>query len=234
MKRSFPGAKLDIYDIQPGMTVSDVTQILTKIFNSPPQVNQTNLGLQYKGLSVSTQNFTASLYSKNDDPYKTVTVGFGTPATGDAVVDVSAYFSYSDPLSAPTLESVLAELKSKYGGNPTSQFFSPNVVLNIWTFNENGQLTCQKSYCPGGDGWATGYTPGNGSVYAAAVNDGGTVVVSANIQVFPQNQDRVSVMTLNLDDEGNKLLTDKEALNQLQSFAVQQYSKANPQNAPSF
>ncbi len=211
-----PAHAIDVAGISPGMTPAAVSAILGNSFG-PVQVIQENMGLQDQGIDVATQTYTTRItVTKGVDD---VSVWFGTPTTGNAVVEVTHQTIYGNAADAPTIDAARAALTTKYG---PAAFDGPamgtgEVRLLAWSYKGDKPAPCTASACRAN--LADGLSVADMQSYRQAVKQGRELTIIGMLLAGINDPSRVASVVVTFSDTATKLRTLEEALAQMKAAA---------------
>jgi len=229
--RIYDGDSIDILGIKIGMTPDQVRTIIATEYGVPPVEEQTSISITYKSITVTTQSYLDTLKAQKPGNADQISVSFGNPATGNTVVGVSRHLVFADPLTAPKITALYAQLDAKYGPEsvPKPISFSPDLFVVKWAFNASGHIKCPFDLCITANDT---YAPGNMTEYQRTVATGQHVVVQAGLFPYATDSSRASRLEIAIDDQASKARSSQEALTQLQAAGEKAYATAKPQEAP--
>ncbi len=219
-----PAHPIDVAGITPGMSADRVAGILAPSFG-PVQTVRENMGLQDQGIDVATQNYpTRMTATKGTDD---ISVWFGTPTTGNAVVEATLQTIYNNPAEAPTLEEARAKLIAKYG---PPAFDGPvmgtgEVRVLAWSYKGDKPASCTDSSCRADltDGLSVTDMP----KYQRAVRQGHDLTLIGMLLAGVDDSARTASVVITVSDTATKLRTLDEAIAQMRAAA--RPGKAAPQ-----
>ena len=208
------GRAVDVLGIAPGMDPEAVRAILTKEYGAV-QVTKDNLGLENQGAVVATQDYVTRMTArKNADE---ITVWFGTPTTGNGVVEISRQTNHFNPATAPELAKVRADLLKKYG---PPAFDGPavgtgEVTLLAWSYGADKPLPCPRSACRAdvSDGPEVASMP----AYQRALRAGRQLTIIATLLASTGSANHASSVVVTVSDVATKLRTLEAAIDQMKS-----------------
>lgn len=245
LEYTYPGVSLDILGLKLGMTLGQVEKTIAGYSKNKPTLTSANMSMTYKTVTVASQNFTSKLVVQKDGQ-NSITVYFGSPATGNRVVHIDRVMYFPDTKTAPTIKVLNAALDKKYGP-PTKTELSPTKLYRLWDFGRHKlRASCPKSddaFCEavsyGYGAWGDQrYDPHENSYYSPAhlyrksYAFGNYVNVAANISAAGDDSSRVRKVLLSLSDQADEAITYDQALKQLQAAAIAAYNKETPGAAP--
>lgn len=208
------GQSVDVLGITPGMGPEAVREILTKQYGNVV-VSQNNLGLENRGVVVQTQNFVTEMTAQNDTDQ--AAVWFGTPTTGNGVVEVTRQLSYRDETAAPPMLQARAELMARYGkpafdGSATG---NGEVQLIAWTYRGNTPSACPRSSCR--MGMSEGLDIRNLPAYSRAIKTGNELTLVVTLLSGIADPSRASGMVITMSDAATKFRTLDTAIAQMKA-----------------
>lgn len=218
---SYPGVSLDVLGVKPGMSLDAARKVLIANYHSQPTSQSEQIPLTYKSVNIVSQPFVTSL-TVNDKQGGSMTVYFGTPATGNKVVEVDRVLVFPDAKSAPTVDEIRATLDKKYG--PESWTTSHGAYIK-WAFGKSGHT----SSCS--NGWICDLSqafrpdPNSCRVYNREMASGDYVLVQADLGSSGQDSSRMYTLTIFLSDEADKAISCNAASKQIHAAAVAAYKK---------
>lgn len=242
---AYPGVSLDIRGLKLGMSVQQVEKTIAGYSKNKPAIYTTNMWMQYKTVTVTSQNFLWKLVVQKDG-WNSITVYFGSPATGNEVVHIDRVMYFPDPKTAPTIEMLNAALDKKYGP-VTKTPISPTKSYRLWDFGPHKLRTScpneDNDYC---EAVSYGYGVWGEQFYDPHENSrqspaylcrksyafGNYANVAANIEAAGDDPSRVQKVMLSLSDQADEAITYDQALKQLQAAAIAAYKKETPGAAP--
>jgi len=230
--RVYDGHSIDVLGITIGMTPDQVRKIISTEYGAPPVEEQTNLSITFKSIVVSSQSYLNTLKAQKDGGADQITVSLGSPATGNTVVGVSRALDFRDPLTAPTMTALYAQLDSKFGLESVSKpkSYTPSLFFTSWAFNATSHVKCPNDLCITA---SDTYNPGSMDQYRRTMATGQFVVAQADLFPLETDSSRAKRLQLAIDDQASKFLSSQEALKQLQAAGEAAYAaKAKAQDAP--
>ena len=233
--RAYINAAIDTLGVRLGMTLGEVKNAI-KGFGGKPHVDEMSLVAQYRDVSVSSQNFPKSLiaarFDKNAGISETVTVSFSTPAIGSTVMSIDRTFLFINSLTAPKVEDVVKQLRSKYGQMSVSKMmeWNPTSRNGYWVYDEKALMTCINNFCP----FTVSGTNKLGVTLAKkAIEKNAHLQIEVFIAIDTHDLDRVSSMHITLVDNDAIVLSHDEAAKQIEVAAIANYKRrSTPQAAP--
>lgn len=220
------GRAIDVLGITPGMTPDAVRAILEKQYGAVDTI-QENLGLEYRGVGVATQNYITRMTARKggDD----VTVWFATPTTGNAVVEVTRQMTYTAPADAPLLTQVRKDLTDHYGepGFAGPAVGTGEIQLMAWSYKGDQPASCKASSCRAD--FNDGLSVADMESYQRAVRRGNDLVIVGMLLASISDSTRVSSVVVTVSDSATKLRTLDAALKQMQEGATE---KPKPEAKP--
>ncbi|HYZ61773.1 MAG TPA: hypothetical protein VE650_04910 [Acetobacteraceae bacterium] len=210
------GRAIDVLGITPGMTAEQVRPILEKQYGAVQEQTDA-LGLNYRGTAVESQKYLVTLRARKDDDQ--IVVRFGTPATGNAVVEVSRQLAYPNGPAAPAVDAVRESLVKQYG--PPSAQSSPvtsgALTLQDWAYKDNKPVRCANASCriSGSEGMG----PQDLESFRRAVASGRQLLITATILSSTSDPKRAATTWIVVSDMQTKARTLEEGLKQLQAAA---------------
>lgn len=208
------GRTVDVLGITPGMTPAAVREILTGIYGNVV-VTQDDLGLDNRGVAVETQSFVTRMSAQKDTDQ--ITVLFGTPTTGNGVVEISRQLSYFDETAAPDLQQMRADLIEHYGkpGFDGPAVGTGEVQLLAWSFHGNTPSPCPRSSCRAQ--LSEGLDIRNLPAYARSVKAGNELTIVATLLSGIADPSRASGIVVVVSDAATKLRTLDTAVAQMKA-----------------
>ena len=208
------GQPIDVLGITPGMAPDTVREILAKQYGNVV-VTQNNLGLENRGVVVQTQNYVTEMTAQNDTDQ--AVVWFGTPTTGNGVVEVTRQLSYRDETSAPPMQQARAELIAKYGkpafdGSATG---NGEVQLLAWSYHGNTPSPCPRSSCR--MGLSEGLDIRNLPAYSRAIKTGNELTLVVTLLSGIADPSKASGMVVTMSDAATKFRTLDTAIAQMKA-----------------
>lgn len=208
------GQPVDVLGITPGMAPDAVRDLLTKQYGSVI-VTQNDIGLENRGVVVQTQSFVTEMTAQNDNDQ--AVVWFGTPTTGNGVVEVTRQLSYRDETAAPPMQQARAELTAKYGkpafdGSATG---SGEVQLLAWSYHGNASSPCPRSSCR--MGMSEGLDIRNLPAYARAIKTGNELTIVVTLLAGIADPSKASGMVVTMSDAATKFRTLEAAVAQMKA-----------------
>ena len=219
-----PGGKvIDVLGISPGMTPDAAREILAKHYGNVV-VTQSNLGLENRGVVVQTQNFVTEMTAQNDTDE--AVVWFGTPTTGNGVVEVTRQLSYRDETAAPPMQQARADLVAQYGkpafdGSATG---NGEVQLLAWSYHGNTPSPCPRSSCR--MGLSEGLDIRNLPAYARSVKTGNELTLVVTLLAGIADPSKASGMVVTMSDAATKYKTLDAAVAQMKAATAGRKSDA--------
>ena len=210
------GRPVDVLGIAPGMPPAAVNAILVERYGKV-ETYQEKLGLEYRGTAVFAQLYTTKITAeKNGDR---VAVLFGTPTTGNGVVEVSRQTDYFDAKQAPERAQVLGELTTKYGPpaeQPTSP--TPQLTIVVWSYSMKGPALCPRSSCRADVG--EGLDINNLQAYQRAARSGHPLAIVASVLSSTADPGRAASVVVRVSDAATKAQTLETAIAQMRGAAA--------------
>ena len=208
------GQPIDVLGITPGMAPDTVRELLTKQYGNVV-VTQNNLGLENRGYVVQTQNFVTEMTAQSDTDQ--ATVWFGTPTTGNGVVEVTRQLSYRDETTAPPMQETRAQLIARYGkpGFDGSATGNGEVQLLAWSYHGNAASPCPRSSCR--MGLSEGLDIRNLPAYSRAVKTGNELTLVVTLLAGIADPSKASGMVITMSDAATKFRTLEAAVAQMRS-----------------
>lgn len=228
---SYPGVSLDVYGLKLGMSEGALKKTISSFSNYKldPQVKTTFLQVKYKTVSMASQTFSLSMTAK-DKNGGSITVFFGTPATGSKAVGIDRTLVFPNVKDAPTMKQIYAALSRKYGP-VTKTELSSTKDLRLWVFQKSGLLAS----CPTEDAYCNfagqGYTPsitfymGPLFHHKQSYSDGNQVLIVANLASASEDSSRISKLVMIMSNESDKYISESSAWKQINAAAVAAYKK---------
>lgn len=148
---TFPAARtelanrnVDVLNLVPGMTTAEARTALLAL-PAPETITEkrTFYSVASRGVTVQTAEFVEAMSSgENQDR---VSVTFTGPASDNQVFVVERHARYPDVLSAPTVETIIDALETKYGvpSYDTRDFVDVTTPELTWAFKDGEQSPCQ-------------------------------------------------------------------------------------------
>ncbi len=218
-----PAARaVDLLGITPGMPPEKVAAVLKDLLG-PVRTYQENLGLEDRGVAVATQAFVTRMVAEKDGDQ--VTVWFGTPTTGNGVVEVSRQTNIFDPKRAPDARQVRAELIAKYGPPASDQpaVGSSEVAVLAWSYNGDKLSPCPRSACRADV--SEGLDVRNMAAYQHAVATGHQLIIVATILTSTDDANRAASVVVTVSDMATKQRTLELAIQQMKAAIAAAVSK---------
>ena len=227
---SYPGVSLDVLGVKPGMSLDAARKVLIANYHSKPTSQSGQLSLTYKSVNMTSQPFVTSL-TVSDKQGGSMTVYFGTSATGNKVVEVDRVLVFPDPKSAPTVAAVRAALDKKYGPETKTELDEYEDWL-FWSFGKTGHASScsKKRQCD----FANGAPQCSGSTYAIynkEMSSGDYVYIQVGLSKSGQDTSRSSKLTIFLSDQADKYISCNAASKQIHAAAVAAYKKESTPGA---
>lgn len=211
------GRAIDVLGITPGMSPDAVRAILEKQYGAVKTV-QENLGLEFRGVTVSTQNYITRMTARKggDD----VVVWFATPTTGNAVVEVTRQTTYGNAADAPFLTQARKDFSDRYGA---PAFAGPavgtgEIQLMAWSYKGDQPVSCQASSCRAD--LNDGLTVADLQSYQRAVRRGHELTIIGVLLASIRDPTRASSVVTTVSDAATKLRTLDAAIKQMQEAAT--------------
>ncbi len=208
------GQPIDVLGITPGMGPDTVREILSKQYGAVV-VTQNNLGLENRGSVVQTQNFVTEMTAQNDTDQ--AVVWFGTPTTGNGVVEVTRQLTYRDETAAPPMDQARTEFIAKYGkpGFDGSATGNGEVQLLAWSYHGNMPSPCPRSSCR--MGLSEGLDIRNLPSYSRAIKTGNELTLVVTLLSGIADPSKASGMVVTLSDAATKFRTLDAAIAQMKA-----------------
>ncbi|MDT7951369.1 MAG: hypothetical protein RQ966_07675 [Acetobacteraceae bacterium] len=208
------GHPIDVLGISPGMGPDAVREALSQHYGNVV-VTQNNLGLENGGNVVQTQNFITEMQAQKD--IDQMAVWFGTPTTGNAVVEVTRQQSFRDESAAPPLQEVRAELIAKYGkpGFDGTATGSGEVLLMAWSFHGDKPSPCPHSSCR--MGLSEGLDITNLPAYDRAIKSGHQLTLVVTLIAGIADPSRAAGIVTQMSDAATKYRTLETAVSQMKT-----------------
>ena len=208
------GQSVDVLGITPGMAPDAARDILAKQYGNVV-VTQNNLGLENRGIVVQTQNYVTQMTAQNDTDQ--AVVWFGTPTTGNGVVEVTRQLGYRDETTAPAMQQARAELMARYGkpaydGSATG---NGEVQLLAWSYHGNSPSGCPRSSCR--MGLSEGLEIRNLPAYARAIKTGNELTIVVTLLSGIADPSKASGMVITMSDAATKLRSLEAAVAQMKA-----------------
>lgn len=224
-----PGVSLEINGIMLGMSQKPVMDVLAAKKYKQYTRRNTVASYTYKDVSAQSQSFLYELDANGT--IDSVTVYFGTPATGQTVIGISRAIQFFDNSNTePTIKQVIAALDQKYGPvHVHSPTYDPSMY---WLYGKNGlQKKCKTVGCPCQP--AFGLPGGSLNPFSVAVPPKGQYVcLSARIQDSMSKNGYAHQLNLDLGDSAETVFTSMEAFKQLRAKAVSSYKEITKPKMP--
>ena len=224
------GRAVDVLGITPGMSVDAVREILQKEYGGVNAI-QENLGLEFRGVSVATQNYITRMTARKagDD----VVVWFGTPTTGNAVIEVTRQQIFPRTADAPMLTQVRKDLIERYGAPASAgpAVGTGEIQLMAWSYKGNQPSTCEASSCRAD--YNDGLSVGDMTNYQRAVRRGHELTVIGMLLASIGDPTRTSSVVTTVSDAATKLQTLDAAIKQMQEGATEKPSTPPAARRPS-
>ncbi len=211
------GQPIDVLGITPGMAPDTVREILSKQYGNVV-VTQNDLGLENRGIVVQTQNFVTEMTAQNDSDQ--AVVWFGTPTTGNGVVEVTRQLSFRDETAAPPMQETRAELTARYGkpafdGSATG---NGEVRLLAWSYHGNTPSGCPRSSCR--MGLSEGLDIRNLPAYARAIKTGNELTLVVTLLAGISDPSKAAGMVVTMSDAATKFRTLDAAISQMKAATM--------------
>ncbi len=221
---SYPERAIDILGIRPGMTAERVREILREEYGGETTEEQTSIVFRHNSIEVRSRPYLSVLAAaKGEDRIKVV---FGSPGTGGTVVAVTRTLTFSDPLSAPRIDAIRAQLEGKYG--PRSH--AGGGTRSAWVYDASAQVRCANNACPLAYG---SFSPSNARPYQQSVARGQHLIIQADLYGHRDDPSRARTLKVTVDDQAGKVRTLDEAFRQGRAAAIATYERsAMPRQAP--
>ena len=220
------GRAVDVLGISPGMAPDAVRAILEKQYGDVNTI-QENMGLEYRGVVVATQNYITRMTARKggDD----IVVWFGTPTTGNSVVEVTRQLTFPNSTQAPFLAEVRKSMTDHYG---PPAFTGPAVAtgeveLMAWSYKGDQPSGCQLSSCRAD--FSEGLTVPDMPNYQRALRRGHDLTIIGMILAGMTDPNRASSVVNTVSDAATKERTLEAAIKQMQDGAS---PKPKPQDKP--
>lgn len=212
------GRAIDILGITPGMPPDAVRAILAKQYGDVRAI-QENLGLEYRGVAVATQNYITQMTAQKGNDQ--IQVWFATPTTGNGVVEVTRQLTYLKPAEQPLLAQVRQELTDKYG---PPAFAGPavgtgEIELMGWAYKGDKPADCAHSSCRAD--LADGLTVADMGAYQKAIKSGHELTIIGMLLAGIGTPNRTSSVVTTVSDAATKFRTLDLAIKQMQAGAVE-------------
>ncbi len=209
---------VDILGITPGMPPDAVRAILGKQFGDAQPVLE-SMGLEYRGVMVSTQPFVTRMTARRENDE--IGVWFATPTTGNGVVQVTRQSSYFDAATAPTLAQARTELIEKYGppGFDGPAVGNGEVRLLAWSYKGDTPAACPRSSCR--EDLSDGVSVGDLARYQRAIRTGHELTIVATLLSSTADAAKAVSVIVVVSDAATKLRT-------LDAAEVQMKAPARP------
>jgi hypothetical protein len=224
---SYPDVSLDILGVKPGMSLDAARKALIANYHVQPASQSASMSLTYRTVNMSSQTYVTSL-TVHDKQGGSMKVHFGTPATGNTVVQVDRVIMFPDVKKAPTVAAVRAALDKKYG--PESWSDSHGAYL-FWAFDKSGHASpCAKNHsCGAGDGCGSA----SAAIYKRELASGDYVYIQVDVGSSGEDPSRMYSLTIYLNNEADKAISCNAASRQINAAAVAAYKKeSTPGAAP--
>ncbi len=221
------GQALDVLGITPGMAPEAARELLGKQYGNVV-VTQNNLGLENRGVVVQTQNFVTEMTAQNDTDQ--AVVWFGTPTTGNGVVEVTRQLSYRDETAAPAMQQARAELVAKYGkpGFDGSATGNGEVQLLAWSFHGSAPSPCPRSSCR--MGLSEGLDIRNLPAYSRSIKTGNDLTIVVTLLAGIADPSRAAGMVITMSDAATKYKTLEAAVAQMKTATAGRKTDAKTDN----
>ena len=208
------GRAINVLGITPGMTSDAARKVLEKEYGTV-FVNQDNLGLADRGASVATQTFVNRMSANKGADQ--ITVWFGTPTTGNGVVEVTRQVSYPSEADAPTLDKVRSDLIADYGkpGTDDRVFNTGEVQLLAWSFKGDKPSACLQASCRAD--LSEGLDVRNIPAYARAVKAGHELTVVAILLAGISDPSHAAGIVVTMSDAATKMKSLESAITQMRT-----------------
>lgn len=223
------GRKIDVLGIVPGMAPDAVRVILVQQYGNAKTI-QENMGLEFRGVAVSTQNYITRMTARKgpDD----IIVYFATPTTGNGVIEVTRQLTYTSVADAPLLSQVRKDLADQYG---PPAFDGPavgtgEIQLMAWSYKGDQPGACKASACRAdfNDGLSVADLP----TYQRAIRRGNELVIIGVLLASIADPTRASSVVTTVSDTATKLRTLEAALKQMQAGATEKKPADKPDPKP--
>jgi hypothetical protein len=212
------GHNIDVLGITPGMSPDAVHAILEKQYGAVNTI-QENMGLEYRGVAVSTQNYITRMTAQkgSDD----IVVWFATPTTGNGVVEVTRQTTYLTTAASPLLSQVRKDLSDQYGAPAFSgpAVGTGEIELMAWSYKGDQPGTCEASSCRAD--FNDGLTVADMSNYQRAVRRGHDLTIIGMLLAGIDDPNRASSVVTTVSDAATKLHTLDAAIKQMQDGATE-------------
>lgn len=211
-----PGRALDVAGIVPGMSPDEVRAVLAKTYGDV-QAIQENVGFQDQGVDVASQNFVTRMAARRDNDE--VTVWFGTPTTGNAVVEVTRQTNYGNAADAPELTAVRAQLVAKYGPPALDAPAVGTGELKIlaWSYQGDKPVACPAMACR--TDLTDGLNLADLTNYRRVVKRGFDLTVTGMMLAGIGDSSRAASVIVTVSDTATKLKTAESAMAQMRAAA---------------
>ena len=208
------GRPLELLGIAPGMTPDAVRDILTKAYGNAV-VTQDDIGLDNRGVTAHSQPFISKIAAQRENDE--IVVWFGTPTTGNGVVEVSRQLSFRDETAAPPMQQVRADLLERYGkpGFDGPAVGTGEVLLMAWSFNGDKPNPCPRSSCRAQ--LSEGLDVRNLPAYARSTKAGNDLTIVATLLSGISDPSKASGIVVVLSDAATKFRTLDAAIAQLRT-----------------
>jgi hypothetical protein len=208
------GHAVDVLGIAPGMGADAVRAIIAKQYGDV-QVIQDTLGLESNGTSVTTQSFVTRMAAQKGSDQ--ILVWFGTPTTGNGVVEVTRQLSYIGEGDAPELKQTRADLIARYGapGFDGTAAGTDEILMLAWSFKGNTPTSCAASSCR--SDLSEGVDIRGVNSYARAVRTGHELTIVATLLAGITDPNKAASIVVTISDAATKLVSLQTAVSQMRS-----------------
>lgn len=208
------GHSIDLDGVAPGMSPKAVAEALSQNYGEV-QVTQENLGLADGGTSVATQNFITRMTARKDG--NDIAVWFGTPTTGNAVVQVTKQTSYPDPAQAPALSAVVGQLVAQFGppALDAPAVGSGEIKLLAWSYKNDKPSPCTDAGCRAD--MTDGLDVADLATYRRAVKNGHDLTILGMLLTDISDANKAASLVITVSDAATKLRTLDAAVAQMRS-----------------
>jgi hypothetical protein len=204
------------------MPPATVAPLLAKRYGQV-RAYQDKLGIEYRGTIVFAEAYTTKMTAEKG--LERATVLFGTPTTGNGVVEVSVQTDYFDAANGPKLAQVQAELVAKYGvpaDSPASP--TPNVTTVVWSYTTDKAVPCPHASCRADV--SEGLEVPNLGAYNRATRSGHPLIIVASLLSSTENADLAASVVVRVSDAATKARTLEAAIAQMKQAATEAGSES--------
>lgn len=232
IEAKYNGLDMGILTLGPTMSAAEAKAALIKEYGDVLNVSEGTIGISYKSIPLESQVYTTRIAATK--PGDEISVLFGTPATGNTVVNMTRRLTFEDARTAPEAGAVLAQLVSKYGNpshnKPAVTGRASEMYRLTWVFDTKGPKPCPTSGC-----WAvySSFQVDQLADEKRRLATGHAVEIMATAFTHSSDGNRVRTLEVTANYVANKVLTLEEAFQQFQKAGEELYRKsATPAAAP--